>query len=113
MSDDDTINIPAPDDLPPDGEYPPPYSPGRYPPPYWDDSYYRPKQAGKSKTLWTGLGVMAYGLLSLLMDHPLVSENPKLASLLFMAVGALMIGLRFLTNQSVSPVFRFPGRRGF
>jgi len=63
--------------------------------------------------MWTGLAVASYGAVCLVYDLATQSGHTTLAFVMVTVAGLLMIGLRFLTNQAVTPRLNLPhiGRR--
>jgi uncharacterized membrane protein len=60
------------------------------------------KSPQQSKTLWINIAIMVVAMLTSAMETPLVAENPELMGYFVMAVGAINIVLRFMTNSPLS-----------
>jgi len=65
----------------------------------------------KSKTIWTNILTMIIGIIMALAEVDWVSENPKAAAMIMVAIGAFNIALRIIVmtpflsdNQSPVPV---------
>jgi len=67
-----------------------------------------PKSPWKSKTFWSGILVSTLGFLSFMQAVPFIANSQALSSLLLVAVGLLMVILRQITRDPVSPVFNIP-----
>lgn len=93
----------------------PPYQPN-YPSSYGPYSPYAPadvwspepatpgqKPVAKSKTVWSGFAVFLMSLLSYFQGQQFIQSEPSLVAICGMGIGAIMIGLRFLTNTPVTP----------
>ena len=59
------------------------------------------KPVMSSKTVWVGLLTLAAGIVSLIAGSDLITQYPQVVSILTMAVGAIGVVLRVLTNTAI------------
>ena len=59
------------------------------------------KKLYKSKTFWLGTTYAVISFLTMMAKEPWIIDHPQAASVIGIAMGAAVVGLRFLTGEPI------------